>query len=156
MEGLELDFERRPHFFKPDEAVDNRHLMTDMVREIRSNAQRASKSLGKPIEVIARVWMNMSDCSNLGLDVESWVKEGLVDTLIPTKHYHFALDPPIEEYAQLVADTSVQLLVSYCPCIGQTPAGSNPGSSRATRYSAGANVQSIPNLSVLRPVEILS
>ena len=126
VEGLELDFERRPHFFKPDEAIDNRHLMTDMVRRIRTNANRASKALGKPIEVMARVWMNMSDCWSLGLDVEAWVKEGLIDTLIPANHYHFALDHPIEEYAQLVADTSVQLLISHCPCIGQTPAGSNP------------------------------
>ncbi len=126
VQGLELDFQRRPHFFKPDEAIDNRHLMTDMLRQIRIRAIRASERSGNSVEVMAKVWMNMSDCWNLGLDIETWVKEGLIDTLIPTNHYFFALDHPVEQYAQLVAGTSIQLLVCHCPCLGQTPAGPNP------------------------------
>ena len=126
VEGLELDFQRRPHFFKPDEAVGNRHLLTDMVRQVRAAAERAGEKSGKPVELIARVWMNLADCWNLGIDVETWVRDGLIDVLIPTNHYFFALDHPIEQFAQLVEGTPVQLLVSYCPVLGQTPPGPNP------------------------------
>ena len=126
VEGLELDFERRPHFFKPDEAVENRHLMTDMLRQMRAAARRAGEARGRPVEVIARMWMNLSDCWNLGLDIETWVKEGLIDMVMPTNHYFFALDHPIEAFVELTRGTPVQVVIAYCPVVSQTPPGANP------------------------------
>lgn len=128
VEGLELDFERRPHFFKPSEAVANRHLMTDMLRKIRAAAQRAGEASGKPVEVICRVWMDLSDCWNLGLDVRTWVEEGLIDILVSTNHIYFSLDNRLEEYVDLAKGTPVKVFMSYCPVLNGLGPGMDSGS----------------------------
>jgi len=126
VEGLELDFMRRPHFFKPDQAVANRHLMTEMLRTIRASAREAGKASGKPVEVICRVWTDLAECWNLGLDIPTWVKEGLVDMLVPTNNFFFALDYPIEEFVELTRGTGVEVAVAYCPVLNQVSRGSRP------------------------------
>ena len=126
IEGIELDFERRPHFFKPDEAVANRHLLTDMLAQIRAVARQAAESRGQTVEVICRVWPDISDCENLGMDVRTWVAQGLVDTLVPTNHFFFALDYLIEDYVELVKDSPVSVLMAYCPVLDQFPRGDRP------------------------------
>ena len=126
VEGIELDFQRRPHFFKPDQAVANRHLMTDMLRRIRAASRRAGEAAGRPVEILCRIWMDLSDCWNLGLDVRTWVAEGLIDVLIPTNHYFFALDYPVEEHVALAAGTPVDVVVAYCPVLNQLPRGEYP------------------------------
>jgi hypothetical protein len=117
VEGLQLDFERRPHFFRPDAAVENRHLMTDMLRAIRHRARHAEGKRDRPVEVLCRVWANLEDCWHLGLDVRTWVEEGLIDLIIPTHHICFAIDAPIEEFVELAKDRPVDVLMSYCPMI---------------------------------------
>ncbi len=115
IEGLQLDFQRRPNYFKPDEAVDNRHLMTDMVRAIRASVRKAEQEQGRPVELLCRVWANLEDCWHLGMDVRTWVEEGLIDLLIPTHHLCFAIDAPLEEFVELTRDTPVKVLMNYLP-----------------------------------------
>ena len=117
VQGIELDFNRRPHYFKPDEAERNHYLMTDMVRRIRASAVRTGKAFKRPVEVVCRVPAVLSDCRHLGLDVATWVREGLIDTIIPTNFFFFSLDYPFQEFGALVENTPVQMVVSFCPVL---------------------------------------
>ena len=126
VDGIELDFQRRPHYFKPDDAIASCHLMTDMLRSMRQSADQAAKAQGKKVEVICRVWMDLDDCWNLGMDVRTWVAEGLLDMVMPTNHYYFALDYPIEQFVELVQGTPIRVAVAYCPLLNQIPKGAYP------------------------------
>ena len=117
VQGLQLDFQRRPHYFRPDEAVENRHLLTDMVRRIRAIAREAEREQGRPVELLCRVWANLGDCRRLGMDVRTWVEEGLIDLLIPTGHLCFTIDAPLEQFVELARGTPVKVLMNYCPIL---------------------------------------
>lgn len=140
--GLELDFLRRPHYFKPDEAVANRHLITDMLAAIRAGARRAEQSRSGPIEIVVRVWPDLDDCWQLGLDVRAWVERGLVDMLMPANNFFMAVDHHIEDFVDVAGDTPVSVVMAYCPLVNQHARGTNP-ETWAPRTMAGRPVGTV-------------
>jgi hypothetical protein len=86
IDGIELDFFR--HFvyfpetleFKP---VTPEHLalMNDMMRKIRAAADEEGLRRGRPILLVGRCLEDVELSKNSGLDVETWLREDLVDML---------------------------------------------------------------------------
>ena len=68
-------------------------------------------------------------CEEVGLDVRTWVKEGLLDILIPTWLKQDATDLPVEEFLELVQATNVEV----CPSFG---GGTCPRTAQALRARA--------------------
>lgn len=96
VEGVELDFFRHPVFFKrhawgEDCTRQERDRMTDMVRRVRAMADREGKKRGRPILVSVRVPDSVQWCNAIGLDIERWLEEGLVDMMSVTGY--FRLNP---------------------------------------------------------------
>ena len=60
-------------------------VMTQFMREVREAMDEASETQGRkrPIEVSAIVTSSEDENLFYGLDLEAWVEEGLIDTLIP-------------------------------------------------------------------------
>jgi hypothetical protein len=79
VDGIELDFMRHPGGFRPDEAYANRYLLTDMIVQLRRRMEAAGTSRGQTLELAVRVAPTLADSVRLGMDVEEWIKEGLVD-----------------------------------------------------------------------------
>jgi len=108
VEGLELDFAFTTFYFKPDEVQKNTPLMTDYVRKI---SEMVRNRPGKPGEVGVRVFPTEEMCLAAGLDVRTWVREGIVDFVVPLLYAYFILDPdtPIDWLVQEAhkADVSV-------------------------------------------------
>ena len=79
-------------------------LMTEFLRELRNRLDILEIRSGKYIQISARV--DHARYLEHGLDVETWVKEGLVDILIPSRHGH---DLPygfsIEEFVKMATGT---------------------------------------------------
>lgn len=123
LQGLELDFNRRPHFFKPQEAVKNQQIMTDLLRRVHSSIQDAAGLLGHPIELLVRVPPVMEDCWNLGLDVRKWLAEGLMDVLIPGSYMWLGLDLPVEPFVQAASGTETAILVGLVPRLSAAVGG---------------------------------
>jgi hypothetical protein len=87
IDGIELDFLRHPLYFR--ESMQQRPatpahvaLMTDMVRRIRSMTEDEGLRRGRPYLVAARAEADLELSRSVGLDVESWLKEELVDILV--------------------------------------------------------------------------
>lgn len=78
IDGLELDFMRHPAFFRREEAFAHAYLMTDFVASVRQML-RAS---GADRELLVRVPPTLADCRRIGLDVTTWMQQGLVDTVV--------------------------------------------------------------------------
>ena len=96
VDGVELDFFRHLCYFKSTAqggaASDaEREMMTGLVRRIRAMTEEEGMKRGRPILVAVRVPDSTGFCRDLGLDIERWLSEGLVDLLITT--CYFQLNP---------------------------------------------------------------
>ena len=80
VDGLSMDFTRHPPFFKADEP-DKYDYMTEFVRRVRKEADRVGKEKGKHIAL--SVSFHGRSYQTDGLDVPTWIREGLVDCIAP-------------------------------------------------------------------------
>ena len=92
-DGVSLDFDRDPRFFKEEGKAENAALMTEMIRTIRRTLDRVAAERGRPQYFHVRVIPEIDVCYARGLDVRTWVEEGLVDVITPGCGYMtFSLD----------------------------------------------------------------
>jgi hypothetical protein len=93
-EGVELDFAAAPGgmplCLRPEDVAEYTPVLTDYVREI-SKMVRAVSGDGKQIGV--RVYPTKEMCRERGLDIDTWIEEGLVDYVVPLLYLDFTLDP---------------------------------------------------------------
>ena len=98
VDGVELDFFRHPVFFKraaqTGTACDDaeRALMTGLLRRIRAMTETEGLRRGRPILLAIRVPDSVEYCRAIGIDLEHWLADGLVDLLI-TGGYFQLNDP---------------------------------------------------------------
>lgn len=81
-DGLELDYFRHPLFFKLGEERRNLDTMTAFVRAVRGILLQIGQERGRPYLLAVRVPDTPAMALRTGLDVEQWMKEGLLDMLI--------------------------------------------------------------------------
>jgi hypothetical protein len=86
VDGIDLDWLRHPIHFK--ETLLGRPctgeqvgLITDLVRDVRKVLETAGSKRGRPILMSTRVPMTVRQGLYMGTDVETWLKEGLIDFL---------------------------------------------------------------------------
>lgn len=86
VDGLELDFFRSPIYFQPQilgMPVTQEHCdaMTDLLRRVRRMADEESLRRGRPMLIAVRVPDSVECARALGLDIERWLKDDLVDLM---------------------------------------------------------------------------
>ena len=117
IDGIDLNFIRHPVFFSrtmrgmpvTDEELG---IMTSLVRRIRSLTEAVGARRGRPILVAAIVPDNLKLSRNVGLDVETWIQQDLIDIVIPGLGYApFSL--PVKQYTDLAHKYGVKVY----PCI---------------------------------------
>ncbi len=81
-DGVELDYFRMPVLFKLGEEEENLDNMTEFVRQVRQGLNEIGRERGKPYLLTVRALDDLKLCLMSGLDVEQWLKEGLLDLLI--------------------------------------------------------------------------
>ena len=88
IDGLEMDFWRHPPFFKSygvsGNPVSTEELdqMTELLRRIRTMTEEVSLDRDRPLLIAVRVPDSVGACRSLGLDLERWLQENLIDILI--------------------------------------------------------------------------
>jgi hypothetical protein len=96
VDGIELDFFRHLYLF-PNVArglVATREqldLMTGMVKQIRDMTETIGMAKGKPIVVLVRIPDSVDYCRAVGIDIETWMKQGLIDIIVGSDY--FRLNP---------------------------------------------------------------
>lgn len=91
VDGVEMDFFRPPCFFK---GVAGGHasqveldMMIGLLRRLRSMTRREGRRRGRPILIAIRVPDLVEYCRGIGLDLETWLQEGLVDILVGSGYF---------------------------------------------------------------------
>jgi hypothetical protein len=92
IDGIELDFIRHPLFFRPNldglpaepQHVD---MMTALLRRIRAMTERISQERGRPLLVTVRTPLSVESALAIGLDIDAYLQEDLVDILIAGQDY---------------------------------------------------------------------
>ena len=92
VDGVELDFFRHLCYFKsvanggkasPEEVAQ----MTELMRRIRTMTEEIGLKRGRPILVMMRVPDSAEFSIDSGLDLRTWLREGLMDILITTDYF---------------------------------------------------------------------
>lgn len=81
--GIQLDFARHTPCLPPGQEWEQREHATEFVRLVRRMMRTIEKNSGRPLLLLARVAENPAGGNRDGLDVETWVREGLLDVLVP-------------------------------------------------------------------------
>ncbi|MEZ6053039.1 MAG: hypothetical protein R3C02_16895 [Planctomycetaceae bacterium] len=100
VDGLEIDFQRFPMFFKDGEEEQNLDAMTDLMRRLRELTTRLGKERERPLLLSARVMARPEQNRAVGLDVFRWAEEGLVDFLIASHYLRNDFPLPVKEYRE--------------------------------------------------------
>jgi len=106
VDGVEMDFFRHLVFFRTvaegGQATDEeRAMMTDLVRRIREMTETVGMERGRPILLTMRVPDSVPFCRAIGLDIEGWLEDELIDVLVAAGD--FRLNP--WEYSVQLAET---------------------------------------------------
>jgi len=96
IDGVELDFFRHLCYFQSTAlgktaSDQERHVMTDLMRRVRTMTEAVGRDRDRPILISIRVPDSVGYCKDLGFDIERWMHESLVDILITTGY--FRLNP---------------------------------------------------------------
>jgi hypothetical protein len=112
-DGLELDWMRFGYHFRPGREAEGAVVLTGFMREVHSLTRQWSEKRGHSIKLGARVPTHPDAARGLGLDGVSWVREGLVDMLVPTPFWATTdFDIPIELWRERIGDAGKNLLLA--------------------------------------------
>jgi hypothetical protein len=86
VDGIEIDYFRSPMFFRPNldfqpATPAQRDILTGFQRRLRALHLRAGTKRNRPILTVARVPATVDRCRHVGIDIERWIHEGLLDVL---------------------------------------------------------------------------
>lgn len=87
VDGVQLDFFRHLVYFRTvaegGVATDEeREMMTDLLRRIRAMTEEEGMRRGRPIVIAIRTPDSVGYCRDMGLDIERWMEEGLIDLFV--------------------------------------------------------------------------
>ncbi len=87
VDGLEMDFYRFPVFFKSvawggSASAEEVEAMTQLMRDVRAEADRIGKIRGRYLVVATRVPDSAPVAKDAGLDIDTWMREKLIDIFI--------------------------------------------------------------------------
>jgi hypothetical protein len=87
LDGVEFDYCRNASLFRPtfeERPVGPEHLaiLTKFHRRLRAMADRIAKQNGRPFLLAASVPDSVKLCRFVGIDIETWLEQGLLDFLI--------------------------------------------------------------------------
>ncbi len=96
VDGIEMDFFRHPLFFRSHvwegkAGQKDRDIMTGFIRRVRKMMDEVSIEKGKVLLLSIRTPDSVGYCRDIGLSIERWMQEGLVDMFVPSGY--FQLEP---------------------------------------------------------------
>ena len=92
VDGLDLDFCRHFLFFQSvalggKASSEETAAMTDLMRRVRRMTREVGERRGREVWMSARTCDGFEYCRACGVDVENWLKEGLLDAWTATSYY---------------------------------------------------------------------
>lgn len=117
IDGLELDFQRHPSYFKPETPKeDRRRIMAEFVRRTRELLDRTSAQ-GRRRWLCARIPAYVASHAGLGLDVAAMAADG-VDMFNLSCHYYTMQQADVAAVRRLAPDAAVYLEMAHTTATG--------------------------------------
>ncbi|MDD3955707.1 MAG: hypothetical protein PHG77_04950 [Proteiniphilum sp.] len=107
IDGLDLDFMRFIVYFKQGEGKKNAHLMTELLQEVKAKVDQLSKKRRKKILLSVRVPLTVQDCLDKGLDIQEWIRLGLVDFITIGVHWRGNPSLPVAQFIKELGSKTV-------------------------------------------------
>jgi len=98
VDGFELQMNYFPYYFHPEEVDDGRPIMTGWIRQVYERV----KASGAERELVIRVPASVEGCYSIGLDVATWIDQGIVDVLVGNTFQGPETIDPMTDYGPLV------------------------------------------------------
>jgi hypothetical protein len=98
VDGVELDFQRHPHFFRRENVEEGRGVMTAFVRRIKTMMNDIGRTRGKSLKLCVRIPETLAKCQAAGLDVPEWDKQRLVEMINISSFYNHTIELGVEEF----------------------------------------------------------
>ena len=115
VDGFEFDYIRWMHTFPRKTARESHPIMTTFLRRVRQRLDEASKAKGRKLMFGARVPQTLKECAALGYDVATWVREGLIDYLVPCDFFFTDFNAKFEDFAALTRASECMLYPAVHP-----------------------------------------
>jgi len=114
IDGFELDFMRRPSYFRPGETTSQQRakIMTEFVACVRKVLDRTAKP-GQHRWLCARVPSKLAEHDRLGIDLRSMVDAGL-DMVNLSTYYYTRQDHDLARIRPLLPDVAIYLEMCHC------------------------------------------
>ena len=110
VDGIELDFQREIVCFDYQNNPDCHKLMTELMREVKKYVLLKEKERNHSIKIGVRLVRDLKHNKTFGFDVETWVKEGLVDLVVPTSRFENTDSGiPVCDWKKMIEGTSVKV-----------------------------------------------
>ncbi|HOZ45654.1 MAG TPA: family 10 glycosylhydrolase [Candidatus Hydrogenedentes bacterium] len=118
VDGVQMDFFRhltyfRKHAWGEPVGTEELDMMTDLLRRVRQMADEVAVRKGHPILISVRVPDSVELCRAVGIDIERWMKEDLIDLM--TVSCYFRLN-----YWDVSVDLGHKYGVPVYPCLSET------------------------------------
>lgn len=115
IDGFELDFSRFQIFFPQGQVEAGAPLMTDLVKQVRAKLDSVGAARGRTLALIVRVPPTPKNCRWSGLAVEEWVKQGIVDVIVPSQMMTMGFEQPIDEFKAIVGERGPKVYATLLP-----------------------------------------
>ncbi len=112
-DGLELDWMRFGWHFKAGEEAKGAEILTQFMRDVRQLTKAWGEKRGHEIKLGARVPAHPDAARGLGMDGVRWVKEGLVDVLVPCPFWTTTdFDIPVELWRERLGADAERIVLA--------------------------------------------
>ncbi len=131
-DGIEINFDDYAPFIARHEVAEHTQTMTDWVREIRAVCDQAASAQGRRKRLVVRIVGTLAGNKAMGLDLESWIREELIDSVIamPVTAGYEEGTLALRKVVSAAAGTKVSVLAGL---------NNAPGNTREVYYAAAAN-----------------
>jgi sugar lactone lactonase YvrE len=113
-DGLELDFNRFPHFFRDGSTDEQIAKMNSLVERVRQLLDELGQSRGRRLVLAVRVPSNFGrelptplTASELGCDVVDWARRGWVDFVTVSEFLHERYNLPLAEWKNAMTQVPI-------------------------------------------------
>ena len=150
IDGLLFNYIRHGHCFPTDVARDSQPVMTEFLQRVREMLDRRGAHQQKNLTLGVMIPQTLEECHNLGFDIPTWVRDGIVDYICPCDFHYPDFNAPYEEFSQLTRESNCLLYPTLSPtlCRSDDTTLLRPENYRALAqnfYGAGADGVSVFN-----------
>lgn len=138
VDGIELDFLSHPMVFKKGQEEAGMPIMTGFVRRIRNRLDEIGRRKGRRITLMVRVLPTLALNREIGFDVVTWIREGLVDVIAPATRGYLDMNPDLASFVEAARRTQVQVLGGISDLYVRDYTGSKTGRASLEMMRAAA------------------